>query len=108
MRVPSLVILLSAISSVALAAPVQVTLTLKDHRFSPSTLSVPAGQVIEIELINEDSATEEFDSLDLNIEADVTPKNRTRFKVGPLKPGSYDFVGEYHAETATGVIIAVE
>ena len=108
MRIPGLVILLSAISSVALAAPAQVTLTLKDHRFTPSTVTVPAGQVIEVELINLDPSSEEFDSLDLNIEVDVTPKNRARFKLGPLKAGSYDFAGEYHAETAQGVLVAVD
>jgi hypothetical protein len=108
MRIPGLVILLSAISSTALAAPAQVTLTLKDHRFTPSRVSVPAGQIIEIELINRDLSSEEFDSTDLGVEADVTPKNWVRFKVGPLKAGSYDFVGEYHADTAQGVMVAVD
>ncbi len=108
MRIPSLVILLSAIWSVALAAPAQVTLTLKDHRFTPSTVSVPAGQIIEVELINQDLSSEEFDSTDLGVEAEVTPKNRVRFNVGPLKAGSYDFTGEYHPETAQGVMVAVE
>ncbi len=108
MRIPGLIILLSAISSVSLAAPTQVTLTLKDHRFTPSTVSVPAGQVIEVELINLDLSSEEFDSTDLGVEADVTPKNRVRFSVGPLKAGSYDFTGEYHPETAQGVMVAVD
>lgn len=108
MRIPSFVILLSAVSSVALAAPAQVTLTLKDHRFTPSTVSVPAGQVIQVELINQDLSSEEFDSTDLGVEAEVTPKNRVRFSVGPLKAGSYDFIGEYHPETARGVMVAVD
>lgn len=108
MRILGLVTVLTALSSAALAEPAHVQLTLKDHRFSPSTVTVPAGQLIEVELINLDPSSEEFDSLDLNIEVDVTPKNRVRFQVGPLKAGSYDFVGEYHSETAQGVIIAVE
>jgi hypothetical protein len=26
--------------------------------------------------------------------------------VGPLKPGRYEFIGEYHADTAKGVLVA--
>lgn len=104
----------------ALAAPVfgagaaqaaedpTVVLTLKDHRFSPSAVQVPAGQRIRIELINQDAASEEFDSTDLRVERDVTPNGRTSFTVGPLKPGTYAFMGELHADTATGEFKAVE
>src|SRR5262245_44266787 len=79
-----------------------VTLTLKDHRFTPDKVEVPAGQRIRIELINRDAATEEFDSSDLDVERDVTPMGRTTFVVGPLKPGVYSFMGELHADTASG------
>nr|QQZ51353.1 cupredoxin domain-containing protein [Phenylobacterium glaciei] len=65
-----------------------VTLTLKDHRFTPQSVEIPAGQPVRIELINLDAASEEFDSLDLGIEKDVTPKGRVSFVVGPLTPGS--------------------
>lgn len=85
-----------------------VDLTLKDHRFTPQTITVPAGQRIRINLANQDGASEEFDSEDLHVEKDVTPHGRVSFVVGPLKPGKYDFMGELHADTASGVIEAVE
>jgi plastocyanin len=85
----------------------KVVLTLRDHRFSPASLTVPAGQKVTIELINQDPAVEEFDSTDLGVERDVTPHGRTRFAIGPLKPGSYSFMGELHADTAQGVVTAV-
>ncbi|HEX7947261.1 MAG TPA: cupredoxin domain-containing protein [Phenylobacterium sp.] len=85
-----------------------VVLTLKDHRFTPAKLIVPAGQRIRIELINEDAALEEFDSVDLGVEKDVTPHGRASFSVGPLKPGTYSFMGELHADTASGELQAVE
>jgi len=88
------------------AAPAVVQLTLKDHRFAPETVSVPVGQKIRIELANEDSALEEFDSQDLGVEKDVTPHGRVSFTVGPLKPGRYSFMGELHADTASGVLEA--
>lgn len=84
-----------------------ITLTLKDHRFTPDAVEAPAGQRIRIELINQDSASEEFDSLDLGVEKDVTPKGRVSFVVGPLKPGAYSFMGELHADTASGTLTAV-
>jgi len=84
-----------------------VTLTLKDHRFSPASVTVPAGEKVRIELINQDPASEEFDSVDLGVERDVTPHGRTRFTVGPLKPGAYSFMGELHADTAQGRLTAI-
>ena len=84
-----------------------VKLALKDHRFTPEAVTVPAGQPVRIELVNQDSALEEFDSQDLGVEKDVTPHGRVSFTLGPLKPGRYSFMGELHADTASGVIEAV-
>ena len=84
-----------------------VTLTLKDHRFTPSTLEAPAGRRIRIDLVNLDAATEEFDSEDLRVERDVTPHGKVSFMIGPLTPGAYSFMGELHADTAQGTIKAV-
>lgn len=94
-------------SAAADPQPHTVALTLKDHRFTPDKVTVPAGQRIRIELVNEDSALEEFDSEDLRVEKDVTPHGRVSFTVGPLKPGVYTFMGELHADTASGELHAV-
>ena len=88
-------------------APAPLTLVLKDHRFTPSTLTVPAGQKLQIVVINQDKATEEFDSHDLKIEKLITPNSRATIKLGPLKPGTYRFMGEFHPATAQGQIIAI-
>ena len=86
--------------------PVAVALTLKDHRFTPDRITVPAGRQIRIELANHDAGLEEFDSEDLRVEKDVTPHGKASFTVGPLKPGTYSFMGELHADTASGVLVA--
>jgi plastocyanin len=100
--------LLAGVSTAEAAPePHVVTLTLKDHRFTPEAVQVPAGQRIRIDLINQDAATEEFDSEDLHVEKDVTPNGRVSFVVGPLKPGTYSFMGELHADTAGGTMQAV-
>jgi plastocyanin len=85
---------------------VSVALVLKDHRFSPATFSVPANVPVRITLTNLDGAIEEFDSDDLLVEERVTPHERASFMIGPLKPGAYKFMGEFHASTAQGVVTA--
>ena len=95
--------------AVAAEAPApSITLTLKGHRFTPAVFTVPAGQKVRIALINQDGATEEFDSHDLRVEQLVTPNGHASFTIGPLKPGTYSFMGEFHAETAQGRVTAVE
>jgi plastocyanin len=84
-----------------------VELSLKDHRFTPASITVPAGQKVRINLVNQDPATEEFDSHDLRVEQLVTPRGRISFWIGPLKPGEYSFMGEFHAATAQGKVTAV-
>ncbi|HEY2179724.1 MAG TPA: cupredoxin domain-containing protein [Caulobacteraceae bacterium] len=88
------------------AAAAPVVLTLKNHRFTPSVVTVPAGQKVQILLVNQDAAVEEFDSHALGVEEDVTPHGRTSFSIGPLKPGDYGFMGEFHAATAEGMLTA--
>jgi cupredoxin-like protein len=106
MRTMNLAFGVSLLAGGAMAAeapapePQSVQLTLKDHRFEPSHVTV-------IELINRDPASEEFDSVDLQVEKDVTPNGRVSFTLGPLKPGTYRFMGELHPATATGEIEVV-
>ena len=45
-------------------------------------------------------------TLDAGIDV-VTPNGNTSFTIGPLKPGRYSFMGEYHAQTAQGEVLAV-
>ena len=84
--------------------PIRIVLTLKDHRFIPAIVSAPAGRKLRIELTNLDAASEEFDSGDLKVEEDVTPRGHVSFTIGPLAPGSYSFMGEAHPTTALGRI----
>jgi heme/copper-type cytochrome/quinol oxidase subunit 2 len=105
---PSLLMLcaLLATPGAALAADA-VTLTLKDHHFSPSEVSVPAGERFRIEVENKDATPAEFESSDLRVEKIVVPGGKIMVMVGPLKPGTYKFFDDYHPETATGTMTAV-
>ena len=89
----------------AVAAPAIVVLTLKDHRFTPAQFSVPAGEKVTVQVINQDKATEEFDSHDLQVEKLVTPGGHASFSIGPLKPGSYSFPSGHSAASFAGAFL---
>lgn len=90
----------------ALAADPDFTLTIKDHRFEPAELRVPAGKKIRLLVKNLDPTAEEFESHDLKREKVIPGRSETTFTIGPLKPGTYKFVGEFHESTAKGSLIA--
>jgi plastocyanin len=94
---------------VAVALPAQAenfTLTIKDHLFSPDTLKVKANEAFDITVINSDATAEEFESEDLHVEKVVQGGKQITVHVDALAPGSYNFVGEHHEDTATGKVVA--
>ena len=98
---------LAALLSVA-PAPLRAqdyTLTIKDHKFTPEELKVPANQRVIITVINDDATAEEFESNVLKVEKVIAGKSKGTVRIGPLKPGRYPFIGEFHEATAKGVII---
>jgi plastocyanin len=80
-------------------------LTIEDHRFNPAELKVPAGQKIKLTVHNLDSTPEEFESYELNREKMVPGGKSTSIYIGPLEAGRYPFFGEFHQDTAQGVIV---
>jgi uncharacterized surface anchored protein len=105
MRSPVLLAALISLAAPALAAG-PVTVTLQNHKFSPSVIKVKANQPSMITLVNKDATAEEFDSADLKVEKVVAGNNQGNIRIRALKPGKYKFMGEYHAATAQGVVIA--
>ncbi|MFO0995076.1 MAG: cupredoxin domain-containing protein [Alphaproteobacteria bacterium] len=80
-------------------------LTIKDHRFEPAELILPAGTKVKIIVKNLDPTPEEFESIELRREKIVPGGGEVAVYVGPLKPGSYKFFGDFHQDTAKGVIV---
>lgn len=107
LSVLAIVALLVAAPMPAVAAPAaEASLTIRDHRFEPAELKVPAGAKVKLLVSNEDATPEEFESHALNREKVIAGKAKATIWVGPLQPGRYDFVGEFHEKTAKGVLIA--
>lgn len=99
-------LVLSLLMTPAFAADNVATLTLKDHRFTPAEIHVKAHTPTTVTLANQDDTTEEFDSTALKVEKVVTGHTTGSFRIRPLAPGRYPFMGEFHSETAQGVVIA--
>jgi hypothetical protein len=87
------------------AAEPELKLTIKDHRFSPTELLAPAGQKVKLVIENQDPTAEEFESYALNREKVVAPGGRIVVYVGPLKPGRYEFFGDFNPDTARGWLV---
>ena len=99
-------VLSSLLSLCALAADAEVMLVIRDHRFDPTEIRVPAGQKIKLVVHNQDATPEEFESHQLNREKLIAPGAKANIFIGPLKPGRYVFFGEFNEKTARGAVIA--
>ena len=104
-------LLLSGLFAGLTTAPVMADLPvfkliIKDARFNPQTLEVPAGKKFKLHVKNEGPGVEEFESTDLNRENIVPPGGSLEIFLGPLEPGTYKFFGDFHPDTAQGRIVA--
>jgi len=81
-------------------------IVIKDHSMNPAELEVPAGQKIKLLVDNQDPTPEEFESHSLNREKVIAGNSKATIFIGPLKPGSYEFFGDFHQATAQGRIVA--
>jgi hypothetical protein len=86
--------------------PMPIAVTLKDHRFTPAEIHVPAGKRAVLIVRNEDTAAEEFDSTALKVEKVIVGGTYGTIRLRPLGSGRYPFMGEFHPETAQGVVVA--
>lgn len=82
-------------------------LTLKDHRFEPSELQVPAGVRFMLVVKNEDATPAEFESKELGAEKIISAGREATIRVGPLTAGRYAFEDEFNAQ-AKGTLVAVQ
>ena len=104
-----LAVFVALASSILVVDPVRAqevfVIVIKEHRMNPSELQIPAGEKIRLVVDNQDPTPEEFESHSLNREKIIPGNSKATIFVGPLKPGTYEFFGEFHQETAQGKII---
>jgi len=83
-----------------------ISLKIRNHQFIPAQIEIPAGEKRQLLIENEDPTAEEFESHSLHREKIVPAMSRINLFIGPLKPGRYEFVGEFNEATAKGVVVA--
>lgn len=75
------------------------TLIIKDHKFDPAELVVPANVKIKLIVKNLGSTPSEFESAELRREKVIPGGTQGTVFVGPLRPGSYEFFDDFHPDT---------
>ncbi len=79
---------------------------IKEHRFQPAEIRVPANTPITLVVRNLDPTPEEFECKTLRVEKIVAGKSEITILLRPLAPGRYRFFGDFNEATAEGAIVA--
>jgi plastocyanin len=82
-----------------------IVITIKDHKFTPAELKIPAGKRVVLTVVNDDPTPEEFESKTMKVEKVIPGKSKATVRIGPLEKGTYKFFGEFNEATAQGVVI---
>lgn len=81
-----------------------VEIAVKDKLFEPAEPHAPANARIIIHLTNRDAAPMEFESHVLKVEKVVPANGEGIVRVGPLKPGRYEFFDDFN-KTNRGTLV---
>jgi heme/copper-type cytochrome/quinol oxidase subunit 2 len=81
-------------------------LRLKEHKFSPSELTIPADKRVKLTIKNLDSTPAEFESHNFKAEKVVPAGGEVSLYIGPLKAGTYGFFDDFHEDETKGTLIA--
>jgi plastocyanin len=92
-------------SNAALAAD-EFKIIIKDHKFEPANLEIPANKKVKLIVENQDKTAEEFESYDFHREKIIKGGSSATIFVGPLEPGVYKYFGEFNPKTAQGTLTA--
>ena len=78
--------------------------TLKDHKFAPAEVDVPAGKALTLAIANADGTPAEFESKELRVEKTIPAGGAVTLHVRALTPGRYRFFDDYNASAAEGFL----
>lgn len=84
---------------------IELEISIKDHKFDPPQLKIPADKGVKLSVKNLDASPEEFESHELGIEKVIPGNSAATIRLKPMKPGTYLFFGEFHDATAQGHIL---
>jgi hypothetical protein len=82
-----------------------VEIVVKDKKFDPVEVKAPADKRIVIKIINRDGAAMEFESKSLKAEKVIAANSEGIVRVGPLKPGKYEFFDDFNMSNRGTLIV---
>ncbi|MGA8171042.1 MAG: cupredoxin domain-containing protein [Methylocystis sp.] len=82
-----------------------LSVSIKDHRFSPTEIHAPANTALTLTVKNLDKTPEEFESKPLRVEKVIAGGGEATIHIRPLAPGKYRLFGDYHEATAEAFLI---
>jgi heme/copper-type cytochrome/quinol oxidase subunit 2 len=89
----------------AQAADPTFSLSLKDHHFTPSEVTIPANTRVRFLVKNLDATPAEFESDNFKAEKIIPAGQEVTILIGPLKPGTYEFHDEYNQDASKSRLI---
>ena len=88
-----------------LAQQPPITIAVRDHQFVPAEVPIPAGVKVELIIRNEQTTPAEFESKSLHREKVIAPGAAASIFVGPLQPGRYEFLDDFHPATRGFLVV---
>lgn len=83
-----------------------ISITLKDHHFTPAEIHVPSGKPFFVVVTNADDAAEEFEMLLPPLERVIQPGEQGKVRIRPLGQGRFPFFGESNPDSAKGAFVS--
>jgi hypothetical protein len=95
---PRAAVVILALCIPAARADDSTVIAIKDGKFVPREVVVPANTKLKLTVRNQDKSMAEFESVELHREKTVGPGQEISVFVGPLDAGSYEFFDDFHPE----------
>jgi hypothetical protein len=92
------------LSNPVAAQPLELSISVKDHKFDPPELSAPPDKAIALRVKNLDASPMEFESNSLKVEKVLTGNSEAVVNIRAQKPGRYEFFDDFHQQTR-GVLV---
>ncbi len=96
--------LLSGVGEVR-AEDTRLEITVKDRRFEPAELQVPANQPITLVIKNADATPMEIESVSLRIEKVIPANSQGAVRIRALKPGRYEFYDDFNQGNRGALVV---
>jgi heme/copper-type cytochrome/quinol oxidase subunit 2 len=99
-------LLLTSVAALAADENLSFELSLKEHKFTPSQLTIPADKRVRLTIKNLDTTPAEFESHNFKAEKVIPGGGEVSLYIGPLKAGTYGFFDDFHEDETKGTLIA--